>query len=187
MDKSRVLRAATAILASSSLTMGSVGAAMTKSSEGYHRAAYRDPVGITTVCYGHTDPNLRIGMTFTDAECNLLFRADNASAQSYLSGGKRDCVGNVPLTSNQRDALRDFIFNVGGTTFCKSSIAKHLRAKRYTQAAQSFLLYKYAGKRVLPGLVIRRANEQRLFNSRINFIPYSPADLALMGAAKANS
>lgn len=183
--KQRVMAAAMAVLTTGTLTMGTVGGNLTAQSEGYHKQVYLDPVGIPTVCYGHTDPNLRLGMTFTDAECDTLFKADNVTALSYITGSRR-CIGSAKLTNNQIDALRDFVFNVGGGAFCRSTMAKHIKAGHMDLASAEFPKWVKAGKRVLPGLVTRRANEQQLFNSRVTFVPYQPKDLAVMGSAKAN-
>ena len=148
--------------------VGAAGLSLTMQSEGKVNRVYRDPVGILTACYGHTGPELRMGQTFTDAQCQAMLQADLAKHQPYVRPGHRlNCIGNVPLNQNQLDALTDFVFNVGPTAFCKSTMAARLRVKDYPGAAAQFPKWRYArvsGKAVvLRGLVTRREREQRLF------------------------
>jgi len=136
---------------------------------------------VMTVCYGHTSPLLRKGMSFTDAECDLLFQSDVVKHQKVLVGPK-NCIKSAPLTGNQRDALTSFVFNLGTGNFCGSTLARKLAAKDYSGAAKEFPKWKYAGGRVLPGLVIRRSNEQSLFNSHAIWKPYTLRTLTANGA-----
>lgn len=162
MSKSKVLAAAGSVLASSSLLLGIAGSNLIKTSESKLNAAYRDPVGIVTVCYGHTSPHLRMGMTFTDAECDLLFRSDVAKHQMVLRGPK-NCIRSAPLNQNQLDAVTSLTFNIGNGAFCKSTMARKLAARDYAGAAAEFPKWRYAGGRVLRGLELRRSKEQALF------------------------
>jgi lysozyme len=153
--------------------VGAAGLSLTMTSEGKVNRVYRDPVGILTACYGHTGPELRMGQTFTDAQCQALLRADLASHQAYVrSGSPRNCISNVLLNQNQLDAVTDFVFNVGPTAFCKSTLAARLRLRDYPGAAAQFPKWVYARKNGqavrLPGLVIRRDRERRLFLTSVN-------------------
>ena len=148
--------------------VGAAGLTLTMTSEGKVNRVYRDPVGILTACYGHTAPELRLGQTFTDAQCQALLRADLAKHQAYVRpGAAQNCIGNVPLNQNQLDAVTDFVFNVGPTAFCSSTLSAKLRVKDYPGAAAQFPKWVYARKDgtavMLPGLVTRREKEQRLF------------------------
>lgn len=91
MSKSKVLAAAASFVASGSLLLGVAGANLIKVSEGKVNSVYSDAVGVLTVCYGHTSPYLRKGMTFTDRECDLLFQSDVIKHQVPLVG-PRNCI-----------------------------------------------------------------------------------------------
>lgn len=144
--------------------IGAAGLALTQQSEGLRLTTYRDPVGIPTVCYGHTGPDVRLGMTYTRAQCDQILWEDIQKHQPViLRGNPRNCIGDAPLNANQRDALTDFIINVGTTKFCGSTMAKRLKARDYIGAADEFPKWTLAGKRRLPGLVIRRQKERDLF------------------------
>lgn len=146
--------------------MGVAGWSLTTSSEGLRFKTYRDPVGIPTVCYGHTGPDVRMGQVYTQEQCDSILIQDIRKHQPvFLPGNPRNCIRNAPITLNQRDALTDFTINVGTSKFCHSTLAKKLAARDYRGAANEFPKWTYAGKRQLPGLVTRRAAEQELFLS----------------------
>ncbi len=172
MNKATILSAALAAIASGSLLAGASGVAQIQHSEGKHNKTYRDPIGVVTVCYGHTDKYLRMGMSFTDAECNLLLASDMALAQD----GINSCT-TAPLTGNQRDALTSFVLNVGRGNYCKSTMARHINAGNYRLAAKEFPKWKYAAGQALPGLAKRRAEEQALFLSTAPWKPYNVKSL----------
>jgi lysozyme len=162
--------------------IGTAGLAVIKTSEGRVLKTYLDPVGIPTACYGHTGPEVKLGQTYTPAQCDALLLKDIAKHQVYIvPGAKLNCIGNRRLTPNQRDALISFVFNVGGTKFCGSTMAKRLKAGNMIGAADEFPKWKYAGGRVLRGLEKRREAERRLFLT----IPRPDPAKALSGNAKA--
>lgn len=148
--------------------MGAAGLSLTKTSEGKVNRVYRDPVGILTACYGHTGPELRMGQTFSDAQCEAML-VDDLKKHRVALIGPRNCIGSAPLTQNQHDALLDFTFNVGTGAFCSSTMAKHVKARYYVKAAQEFPKWVYARKNgvpvKLPGLIKRRTAEKALFET----------------------
>lgn len=136
--------------------------ALTQEHEGAVYRTYLDPVGIPTACYGHTGPEVKMGQTYTKAQCDMLFQIDWAKHDA----GAMRCT-KVPLTPGQRWAVVDFAFNVGVGNYCRSTLNKKLNAGDYAGAAAEFPKWKYGKVRgkavVLPGLVRRRADEQRVF------------------------
>lgn len=69
----------------------------------------------------------------------------------------------VPLTQNQFDALVSFEYNIGYNAFKTSTLLKLLNQKKYKEAAEQFAKWKYAGGKVLVGLVRRREKEKAMF------------------------
>ena len=67
------------------------------------------------------------------------------------------------LTQHQFDALVDFTFNVGCGNFRGSTLLKKLNRGDVTGAADEFPKWKYAGGKVLLGLIRRRAIEREIF------------------------
>jgi lysozyme len=54
------------------------GLALIKRAEGLRLDSYRDAVGIATIGYGHTGPDVRIPMTITPGEAERLLYEDLA-------------------------------------------------------------------------------------------------------------
>lgn len=133
-----------------------IGAAVPviKHFEGKRNAAYLDPVDIPTICYGHTG-GVKLGQRLSDEECGDLLAEDMLEA---LEAVERCAGDNLP--AHARAAFTSFAFNVGGTKFCRSSMARIARAGRVEEACNQLPRWIYAGGRVLPGLVKRRAAEQ---------------------------
>lgn len=142
--------------------IGAAGLATIQAHEGLRTAAYLDPVGIPTICYGHTGPEVKLGQRLTVQECNDVLLRDIAVHRA----GVEKCI-KAPMTPNQRDAVVSFAFNIGVPKFCRSTMAKRLNARNYIGAADEFPKWKYAavnGKNVvLRGLEKRRKAERNLF------------------------
>jgi len=132
----------------------------TKQFEGRRLTAYPDPGtggAPWTIGDGHTK-GVKEGDTCTPEQADQWLADDLAVACSTVAHFVK-----VPLTDNQKTALADFVFNVGMGNFESSTLLKKLNAEDYEGAADEFGRWIYAGGRVLPGLVKRRAAGAALF------------------------
>lgn len=138
--------------------------ALVKHFEGLYPKAYLCPAGVPTVGFGHTGPDVRLGMTITEAQAEQLLAADLAEAAAVV-----DKYVRVPLPENPRGALASFVFNLGGGAFASSTLLRLLNLGDTAGAAEQFGRWtkaKVNGVSVdLPGLVARRAAEAALFSS----------------------
>jgi lysozyme len=120
---------------------------------------------VWTIGWGHTR-TARQGMVITVAQAEALLRDDLAWVEDTI-----DALVKVPITQNQRDALGSLIFNIGRTSFSKSTVLRKLNAGDYRGAADAFLMWnkqrdKKTGKmNVLRGLTKRREQERVMFNA----------------------
>lgn len=135
--------------------------AMVSYHEGYIPNTYADPVGIPTICFGHTGPDVTPGRTATREECHLLLQDDLAAAYA----GVLRCI-RVPMEPHQAAALTSFTFNVGEGALCRSTLAKLANAGDWPAACSQLDRWVYAKSRRLPGLVKRRADERALCEGR---------------------
>ena len=126
--------------------------------EGYSLTAYADPVQINTICYGHTEAGIRKGDKATKAECERLLTGDLAEAYASV----RNCI-TVPLKPNEAAALVSFTFNVGGSTLCRSTLAK-LANSGVPASVWCYQLdrFVYAHGIKFNGLIRRRAAERNM-------------------------
>lgn len=146
--------------AAAALAVSAAGLAGITAYEGTEKTAYLDPVGIPTVCVGHTATVSRadVGKTFSDAQCAALLRSDTRAAQSAVGR-----LVKVPVTQGQYDALVSFTFNVGAGNLQSSTLLRKLNAGDCRGAAAEFPRWNKARGRALPGLTKRRAWERELF------------------------
>ncbi|MDX5376375.1 MAG: lysozyme [Halomonas sp.] len=127
--------------------------------EGLRLHAYRDAVGVPTIGYGHTS-TARMGQVITELEALELLLAD---VERFENAVER--LVQVPLNQHQFDSLVSFTFNLGAGALAKSTLLRKLNAGDYQGAAAEFDHWVHAGGRKLKGLVKRRADERRLFET----------------------
>lgn len=122
--------------------------------EGCHLQAYRDPVGIWTIGYGHTK-GVSAGQVITRQQAEQFLREDVERAESAVDR----YYGIYHWTQCQYDALVSFAYNVGSI----DQLTK--KGKRTIQQISTMIsAYNKGNGKVLPGLVRRRAEEQKLFD-----------------------
>ncbi len=143
---------------SSSGSINPKGLDIVKRFEGLSLTAYLDPVGIWTIGYGHTGPEVGPGDVITRTEAETLLKKDLTKFENAV----RSLV-KVPINSNQFSALVSFTFNVGTGALSQSTLLARINQKDYQGAADQFSRWVYGGGQVLPGLVTRRNAERSLF------------------------
>lgn len=124
--------------------------------EGLRQKAYLDPVGIPTACFGATH-GVRLGQTYTREQCDNLLATELLEANA----GVDSCVS-VPLSDGQRVAFVSFVYNVGRSKFCGSTLVRKLNAGDYMGACNELPRWVYAKGIKLPGLVKRREKERAI-------------------------
>ena len=107
-------------MAATSMRTSTVGLKLIKSFEGCLLNAYKDPVGIWTIGYGHTDSVFK-GQVITMAEAEDFLRADLVHVETHIQR-----VLAITVSQNQFDALASFVFNVGTTAFSRSTLLRKL-------------------------------------------------------------
>lgn len=123
--------------------------------EGERRNAYVDPVGIPTICFGRT-AGVRMGDKATEAECTAALIDDIKTALADVDR----CTPGMPPSS--RAAFASFAYNVGGSKYCGSTLARKAKAGDLRGACAELSRWVLAGGKELPGLVKRRADERAL-------------------------
>lgn len=139
-----------------------------KEYEGCRLYAYKDVVGIWTIGWGHTGPDVYEGLVITQEKADALLMED-------VSRFARDvkALVTVSITNNQFCALTSFSFNVGSDIDADdkaeglgdSTLLKRLNKGDYQGAAEEFLKWINAGGKPFAGLIRRRKAERELFLS----------------------
>lgn len=139
-----------------------VATALAMPAEGIFTRWYFDPVGIATVCIGHTK-NVDKSKVYTVAECKALLTKEMSDVVSRVDS----CRPGLPI--NVLAAFSDAAYNIGEHIACdssKSTAARLLAAGRYTEACNQLPRWNRAtisGVSVpLSGLTKRREMERQV-------------------------
>lgn len=139
------------------MKISETGLNLIKQFEGCHLTAYKDPVGVLTIGYGHTK-GVKAGQKITQAQADAYLKQDVASAEKAVSKYK------YSYNQNQFDALVSFTFN------CGSGNLKQITnngTRTLAQISARLPNYNKASGKVLTGLVRRRAAEKKLFDTPV--------------------
>lgn len=124
--------------------------------EGKRNHPYRDLIGIVTVCYGETRGVQN--RFYSDAECRAML--DEAVGDFGQAVAERNPA--LVEHPHQWAAATSLAYNIGKSAYARSTVAKRFGAGRWRSACDNFLAWKYAGGRVVRGLLNRRKAEREL-------------------------
>ena len=127
--------------------------------EGVELVAYRDIVGVWTICSG-TTRGVVPGMRKTAEECAALLRSE---ALEYWRGVSAYLTAETlrdRITVKRGAAWSSFAINVGISAAGKSTATRRLNAGNITGACEALSWWNKAGGRVILGLVNRRSEEK---------------------------
>lgn len=123
--------------------------------EGLETEAYRDIVGIPTVCYGETR-GVKIGDTYTKEQCLAMLKIGVEEFYAKLE----PCMTNKNIPVGIQASLLELGYNVGAGTVCKSTMMQLANAGRYKEACQQLDKWVKAGGKTVAGLKNRRAESK---------------------------
>jgi lysozyme len=142
------------------------GLALLKKFEGFRSKPYKCSAGYPTIGYGHQiNPHENLDEVTLD-QANKLLKQDVLWAERAINARLPN------LTQNQFDALVCFVFNIGVSTFEKSSVLRFAKLRDYNTTLQYWAMYnkvidpKTKLQVVSQGLQNRRDAEIALFKSR---------------------
>lgn len=147
--------------------IGAAGIALIKQFEGCARLrhdglveAYPDPGtggAPWTIGWGATGPRIGPGTVWTQKDCDERLATDLVRYACQVA----EAIGDAPTSQDQFDAMVSFHYNTGAIG--RATLTRRHRDGDFAAAAGEFARWKYAGGRVLKGLVRRRAAEAELY------------------------
>lgn len=90
--------------------------------EGCKLTAYRDAVGVWTIGWGTTGPDIRQGLVWSQAQCDARFVQD----LNKFAVGVVKLLDGAPTTQKQFDAMVSFAYNLGLGNFGGSTLLKQI-------------------------------------------------------------
>lgn len=140
------------------MNINKAGLSIIKECEGLVLTAYKDPVGIWTIGYGHTGKvngkAITKGLKITEKQAEELLLKDIEWAEKHVNTYQKK----YKFNENEFSALVSFTFNIGNIN---QLTANGSRSK--SVIANKIPLYCNAGGKKLNGLVKRRNKEKALF------------------------
>lgn len=139
-----------------SAAAGALAVAVIGAHEGLRTVAYRDVIGVPTICYGETK-GVHIGDRYTKADCDKMFvaRLDEFANRVEV------CVKR-PMSAETEVAFVSLAYNIGQGGFCKSSVVRLYNVGDRRGACDAMLRFNRVGGRVVSGLTRRREEERKL-------------------------
>ena len=142
------------------------GIQLIKHHEGVRSRPYRCPAGLWTVGVGHLIGDGKSlpdswNRTFTQEEIDGLLKSDLRRFELGIC----KMLPNVPLRQGEFDCLVSFAFNLGLGTFQRSTIRQAILRDDKEAAMDSLMKYCKAGGKILKGLLNRRTDERKMFES----------------------
>ena len=129
--------------------------------EGLQTVAYRDVVGVPTICYGETR-GVKLGDSATKEQCDATL----IKGLKEFEAGVMRCTPGLADKREHPDervvALVSFSYNVGIGAYCRSTLARYFNAGRIKDACDQLLRWNRAGGVVWRGLTNRRKAEREL-------------------------
>jgi lysozyme len=125
--------------------------------EGMETKPYKDVVGVTTVCFGHTGADIIPAKTYSESECLALLEKDLSKVRKGV-----DPLIKVDIDDNTRAAIYSFAYNVGTGAFARSTMLKKLNAGDIAGACNELKRWTYAGGKEWKGLISRREVEEAI-------------------------
>lgn len=134
-----------------------------KKFEGCRLEAYRDPVGIWTIGYGHTH-GVYNGMTISLETAEEYLVQVIESIEGVIEG----IPGCKELSPNRWDAIVSLAYNIGLGNFKKSTLLKKLQKNPDNPTIyQEFLRWNKAKGKKLEGLTRRRQWEAKRWEGEV--------------------
>lgn len=132
------------------------GLDLLKSFESCRLNAYLDIGGIPTIGFGHTGPEVVIGMAFT------LQQADAQLERDLEKFYQLDHYLSEDVNDNQYSALVCLAYNIGLRALKTSTLIKKINNKE--KPDKYWLQWNHVNGKVIDGLTKRRKAELELFN-----------------------
>ncbi len=124
--------------------------------EGVRLEAYRDIVGVPTICFGDTH-GVKMGQRASMSECVDRLEADVQMFYAEISG----CMSNPGIPAGVQASMLELAFNVGSGPVCRSTMMRLANAGQYKRACNELHRWVRAGGKRVRGLENRRADSKR--------------------------
>lgn len=139
------------------MNISKTGIALIKKYEGCSLKAYYCPAKVLTIGWGHTGKDVKNGDVITQQKADSMLVNDLSRYEANVNKFN----SKFKWSQNEYDALVSFAYNLGSI----DGLVRGCNTKE--QISVNIPKYCYAGGKKLKGLERRRADEQKLFNTKV--------------------
>jgi len=126
--------------------------------EGLRTVAYKDIVGVPTVCFGETR-GVKMGDRYSVEECKAMLGDGLVEYETNM----RACLKSPDtLPAKPYVSFLSLSYNIGSRAFCNSTLVRRVNAGDIKGGCEAISMWDRAGGKVVKGLVNRRAEERKL-------------------------
>lgn len=132
--------------------------------EGCRTAAYPDPGSggdPWTIGWGSTGADIHKGLVWTPQQCDDRLAAD---VQCFALEVDK-LIGPASTTQSEFDAMVCLAYNIGLGNFGSSTLLRLHKEGKHPAAAEQFVRWNRANKKIMRGLTRRREAERDLYRS----------------------
>lgn len=133
---------------------------LVKQFEGCKLTAYKDIVGVWTIGYGCTGPDIKAGVTWTKEQAEKSLSDKLEEIEGWLA----HIALSVPQNNNQIAALTSLVYNIGQHAFYNSTLREKINDYD-PHPENEFMKWAHAGGQTVIGLIRRRMAEKALYVS----------------------
>jgi len=123
--------------------------------EGLETTAYKDIVGVPTVCYGETR-GVKMGDHYTKEQCLAMLQDGVSDFYAKL----QPCMTNPNIPVGVQASMLELGYNVGVSAVCKSTMMKLANQGKYKESCDELGKWVKAGGKTVKGLENRRADSK---------------------------
>ena len=142
--------------------------ALIRKFEGLRLKPYICPAGVDTIGYGSTTYPNGHKVQITDRPVSEAVA--EAMMQTDAEGFTR-AAGNLSpglwFDEDKHAAIADFCYNLGTTRYKASTLKRRIDSGNWQGAAEELQKWVWGGGKKLPGLIARRAAEERLLRNAL--------------------
>ena len=155
-DESGALRRRGAVAGASAALVIALATPFIAKWEGVRLDAYKDIVGVETICFGDTHW-VQSGDTATMDECVARLGDDVEAFYADIAG----CMTNPDIPAGVQASMLELAYNVGSPKVCRSTMMRRANAGDYSGACGELRKWVMAGGRRIRGLSNRRADSKQ--------------------------
>jgi lysozyme len=130
--------------------------------EGCKLKAYLDGGGVPTIGFGHTGPEVKLGLVWTQEQADSTLATDLSEHYNSLMAASPTLQKQGP---GRQAALTDFVYNLGASCYDRATLRSAVDCGAWESVKIQLARWNHDNGKVVAGLTRRRAAEVALIDA----------------------